>query len=217
MKSAHFGVLHLVMTPSEKRCTTCGETKPLEAFYTDKRKATGRGSECRPCRSIYFEAYRRAHRELCNARSRASKAKKPEVEKAYSRAYGKAHPERVRARLAQYYARHPERLRARSAAYRKANPEKIAADWALKRARKQGARAGCRKAYAAFVKWSRTEPIIPCNWCRKPTQPGERHRDHIVPLSKGGDDSVENLCVSCAPCNLHKNAKLPSEFMARIA
>lgn len=201
----------------EKRCTKCGEVKPLDAFYIDKRRPAGRGEACRACRNVYFEEYRRAHRELCNARSKASKAKKPEVEKAYSSRYWKLYPKRVKARLAKYYARHPERLRARSAAYRKANPEKIAADWALKRARKQGARAGCRKAYAAFVKWSRIELTIPCNWCGKETIRGERHRDHIVPLSRGGADSVENLCISCPSCNLHKNAKLPSEFAARMA
>ena len=33
--------------------------------------------------------------------------------------------------------------------------------------------------------------------------------DHVVPRSKGGDDSWENVVTSCAPCNLRKGDRLP--------
>lgn len=33
--------------------------------------------------------------------------------------------------------------------------------------------------------------------------------DHIVPRSKGGDDSWENVVTSCARCNLKKGDRLP--------
>lgn len=38
------------------------------------------------------------------------------------------------------------------------------------------------------------------------------HCDHIVPLSRGGDNSIGNLATSCASCNLSKNDKLVSEW-----
>lgn len=31
--------------------------------------------------------------------------------------------------------------------------------------------------------------------------------DHIVPLSVGGETSVDNLCLSCPTCNRHKAAR----------
>lgn len=31
--------------------------------------------------------------------------------------------------------------------------------------------------------------------------------DHIVPRSKGGEDSMENLVASCKPCNARRQAK----------
>lgn len=40
---------------------------------------------------------------------------------------------------------------------------------------------------------------------------GERHIDHFVPKSKGGEDVVENLVTACQHCNLIKNDKMPNE------
>lgn len=85
---------------------------------------------------------------------------------------------------------------------------------AARRARKAGAATGCRKAYRAFVRWARNEPSIPCRWCGEDTRPRVRHIDHVIPLARGGADSVENLCVACPDCNMRKGSKLPEEFAA---
>ena len=36
-------------------------------------------------------------------------------------------------------------------------------------------------------------------------------RDHILPLSRGGDNSWENVVASCSPCNNRKGNRLPNE------
>lgn len=36
--------------------------------------------------------------------------------------------------------------------------------------------------------------------------------DHIVPRSKGGPDSGDNLCLACSPCNGDKGALLLEEW-----
>lgn len=35
--------------------------------------------------------------------------------------------------------------------------------------------------------------------------------DHVIPRSRGGLSSWENIVTSCAPCNVRKGASLPSE------
>ena len=35
--------------------------------------------------------------------------------------------------------------------------------------------------------------------------------DHVIPRSKGGLTTWENVCAACAPCNLRKSNKLPKE------
>ncbi len=34
------------------------------------------------------------------------------------------------------------------------------------------------------------------------------HIDHIVPISKGGVTTLDNLCTACFSCNSHKQARL---------
>lgn len=35
--------------------------------------------------------------------------------------------------------------------------------------------------------------------------------DHVIPRSRGGTSSWENVVTSCAPCNVRKGAKMPVE------
>lgn len=43
-----------------KTCTGCGETKPLNQFWPDRRRR-GVGPRCKPCKSAYARRWRRAN------------------------------------------------------------------------------------------------------------------------------------------------------------
>lgn len=43
-----------------------------------------------------------------------------------------------------------------------------------------------------------------CRYCQHTK--GPKHLDHVVPHSRGGPDSFDNLVVACAKCNLRKGA-----------
>lgn len=36
--------------------------------------------------------------------------------------------------------------------------------------------------------------------------------DHVIPRSKGGTSTWENVCAACSPCNLRKANKMPAEI-----
>ena len=56
-----------------------------------------------------------------------------------------------------------------------------------------------------------------CQYCgRKPTL-RELNIDHVLPRSRGGVDSWENLVTSCKACNLRKGWKTPEEANMRLA
>ena len=49
-----------------------------------------------------------------------------------------------------------------------------------------------------------------CVYCG--TSTGRLTLDHVIPRSKGGDSTWENVVTSCAPCNLRKGNRLPHEI-----
>lgn len=48
-----------------------------------------------------------------------------------------------------------------------------------------------------------------CMYCGK--HPRELTIDHVIPTSKGGQDTWENTVTSCTPCNRRKGARTPEE------
>jgi 5-methylcytosine-specific restriction endonuclease McrA len=59
-----------------------------------------------------------------------------------------------------------------------------------------------RRALFARDDWS-------CVYCGE--SGGRLTLDHVVPRSRGGESSWENVVTSCAPCNLRKGNRLPEE------
>jgi 5-methylcytosine-specific restriction endonuclease McrA len=56
-----------------------------------------------------------------------------------------------------------------------------------------------------------------CQYCGKRPPLRELNIDHVVPRSRGGDDSWENLVTACRICNLRKGWKTPDEANMRLA
>ena len=50
-----------------------------------------------------------------------------------------------------------------------------------------------------------------CQYCARRPTTRELNVDHVVPRSRGGSDSWENLVTSCRSCNLKKGWRTPEE------
>ena len=169
-----------------RTCRTCGETKELELFTKPRH-------QCKACRSAYRRAYYQDNKEKVAA-------------------YLQDNKEKVAVQGRVYRQNNKEKITVKDRRYRQNNKEKKAALSATRRARKRGATIGDSKAMTAFFRHTREGSRLRFYWCSRVTAKHDRHVDHIVPLSKNGTHGVENLCVSCAHCNMSKGAKLPHEF-----
>lgn len=61
-----------------KTCKTCGEEKPLSAFYKHPQMADGHLNSCKACRRAYALRHQRENREAYNARHKAWRDANPD-------------------------------------------------------------------------------------------------------------------------------------------
>jgi 5-methylcytosine-specific restriction endonuclease McrA len=50
-----------------------------------------------------------------------------------------------------------------------------------------------------------------CQYCHKTLPSGELTLDHVIPRSRAGESSWENLVACCNPCNNRKGCRTPEE------
>jgi 5-methylcytosine-specific restriction endonuclease McrA len=53
-----------------------------------------------------------------------------------------------------------------------------------------------------------------CQYCGEKKPVGELTLDHILPRSRGGDNSPVNVVTACVPCNNRKSDRTPAEARA---
>jgi 5-methylcytosine-specific restriction endonuclease McrA len=56
-----------------------------------------------------------------------------------------------------------------------------------------------------------------CQYCGERLPVRELNYDHVVPRSKGGKTTWENIVTSCYPCNLRKGSRTPEEAGMTLA
>lgn len=88
---------------------------------------------------------------------------------------------------------------------------------AMRRAMKKGAPIGDTKVILAWQESWKGKRRVRCYWCSKSFSPKDCHTDHVVALANGGKHEVGNLCLSCASCNLSKQARSVEVWNAAIS
>lgn len=104
---------------TEKRCSKCGEVKPLEMFSNSVKGKYGHKSNCKHCDRVRDqERYVENHERL---KAASAKWRKENLEKArgYAAKWRKENRERVNAYAAKWDAKNPEKVKAMSANWRK--------------------------------------------------------------------------------------------------
>jgi 5-methylcytosine-specific restriction endonuclease McrA len=211
-----------------KRCTKCGNEYPAttEHFYVDKRR-NQLFAACKRCHLDRGKQWRDANIEHARAtNNRNYEANKAELREKH-RQYQRDHKEEAAERRRRWAQQNPERARAHSLKWREKNidavrlkdrnwtrdnPEKNRAKSHIRRARVLNA-GGSHTAHDVELQFKMQNGI--CWWCDKPVG-DDYHVDHRIPLTRGGSNAAENICISCPTCNLSKKNKLPQEWNGRL-
>jgi 5-methylcytosine-specific restriction endonuclease McrA len=117
-----------------------------------------------------------------------------------------------------YYDQNPEKARIRSRNYRKKNPEKVTEtfrSWVKRNPEANRLRGNRRRAIKEAAKTFRVSAKelqklrkMNCFYCGN----SGGCVDHVVPLSRGGDNGIGNYLPSCLSCNSSKKDKFITEW-----
>jgi 5-methylcytosine-specific restriction endonuclease McrA len=117
-----------------------------------------------------------------------------------------------RERKRQYYRRNPARVNMVNQAWRDANPDRFKI---IKRRAFARRRARIAQVLSTLTaqEW---EAILAaaghsCIYCGAKKQLSQ---DHLMPISRGGPHTAENVAPACKSCNSSKGAKAVMEFLA---
>jgi len=117
---------------------------------------------------------------------------------------------RKRERTRKWILEHPEKYKAAKASWMARNKDKIRAYGSQHAHNRRSRQKLSRKDNVAVANWIRSwkkNVTVRCYWCSSRFSPSRCHVDHIVPISSGGKNTIGNVCISCAKCNIRKRAK----------
>lgn len=177
-----------------KKCTKCGETKPLSEFYTytkknkknNTKKTYYRGA-CKSCINNDNTKYWQEHRERL-------------IE--YSRKYYMEHPE---CRL-KWNSRHKDYCKEYNKKWLKT---KNGIEYAMRGRYKRRSILKDRINDLTAEQWEEIKKSqnYTCLYCGKQEPEIKLTRDHIIPVSKGGHHTASNIQGLCRSCNSKKGAR----------
>jgi 5-methylcytosine-specific restriction endonuclease McrA len=126
-----------------------------------------------------------------------------ERKREWNRRYEATHRQDAAARSRKWREAHPEQVRAERKARLVANPEQNLLHGRLYRARKAGVESDGHSRLEVFERDGGV-----CQMCGVVLDPENWHQDHIIPISAGGPDTLDNVQASCPPCNHRKGSRV---------
>ncbi len=174
-------------TAGMKICCRCEQEQVLAEYSKNSAKADGLDARCRTCKKEIREQ---------NKEYNARKAKE----------WREANPERFKEKRNAWMQANPQSESERRKVWLLANRLKVRQIQKAYKVR----RAGWEIGIVDYDEILARDGLV-CHICGIDVEPNDVHFDHVIPLSKGGAHSMDNIHVSHSKCNLRKNNKILTE------
>lgn len=180
-----------IAKPSYKFCSKCGKEKPANTDYFIKKDSARDGllSACKECKNKEVRDYYAANKEKMRLRAKTYKQQNKEKISLYNKQYAEQNKTAIRNRMSAWCRTDNGRSlkrnneRKRTMIIKKLPSNFTFEDWI---------------ACLGFFENS-------CAYCGEQTENLEQ--DHFVPVSCGGEYTIENIVPACKPCNLSKGSR----------
>lgn len=195
-----------------KACPKCNQTKPISEWGKNKSKKDGLASECKKCHAKASSLWRQKNPEeqLRRSREQYAKSRDREIARRKTRYLENREDELVKRR--QNYQDNAEKYRELARTWRKNNKESFEAQWRRARAKRALVRTEKYTTQEVLQKWGND-----CHLCGLPIDldaprwtgstgwENGLHLDHVIRISDGGADNLENVKPSHGKCNMRKH------------
>jgi 5-methylcytosine-specific restriction endonuclease McrA len=193
-----------------KICNGCGIEKFLSDYNKEAKGKDGYRGKCRECDKKRIKAYCRSERVR-------------EKRKAYNTLWRANNKDKIR----EYNKKHGPTAQLK---YRQTEHGREARKKALSKyfTTDKGKAADKRNKYKRRTKvqdagtytneqWQErlAEYNYCCAYCYKPFTIEQLTVDHMIPLSRGGTNTIDNLVPACKSCNSRKKDKTPLEMLQK--
>lgn len=215
-----------------KKCTICKIEKPYSEFHKNKSRKDGFNNVCKICKSEADKKSHAKHREKRIAKMKVYYEENKDWFLEECKKYRSENKEKIAEYKKDWAKRNRERKSEQERRWRENNPirnSEMKKKWYRENRDRVYSNLLKRRSQKHFVRFEglrRIQILERDNWtCRScgvrvhdRSEGGNENRhlwddefkahlDHIIPISKGGDSTPENIQVLCRTCNLRKNDK----------
>lgn len=178
----------------------CEECAPIMKKVSDAKWRKENPERVRACNAKWYME----NPEQVAARSAKWRKENPEKHRASGTIWARENPAKVKAWLAKWRKENPEKARAEVVAWKRGHPEERKLDKARRRALKYANTP--LDEMLTSTEWLAilAEADGHCAYCDKEAR---LTLDHVIPLSKGGKHSKDNVVAACTHCNCSKGNK----------
>lgn len=185
-----------------KVCSKCKTWRIVERFRKRLLSLDGYNSLCRECENAKTREWRTNNKDRVRELNQQYYEANREERKAYHRQYRRDHPEYFQEKMDEFREQNPSYHRDYMREWLRDNPDKRREKDFNRRARKKG-----NGGSFTVQEWEKLKQFYnyTCLRCGRSEPDTKLTVDHIVPLSKGGRNSIDNIQPLCLPCNCSKH------------
>lgn len=175
-----------------RKCNKCGETKDLSAFIKDSKLKSGIRPRCKDCKKAHGHEWHEKNKER---------------KKLLNQAWYQANRDRKTAAVLEWRAQNVAKTAENNKRWKRENPERVRLGHSrskfLRRSRLKNAKCDLTAQQWEMIKVAYKQC---CAYCGEKVS--ELTQDHVIPVSKGGDHTAQNIVPACRSCNSRKHAKM---------
>ena len=183
-----------------KCCGICGVTKPVSDFHSRPGASDGLRNQCKRCRATQRHESYLTNRTQALVSAQSWSRANPEKRKASHRKYYEANKAAINAAAKIWAKNNPEKYKLGIANWRKRNRCRV--NISLERYRDKKYQNVTTLTYSDWLQ------ILDyfngrCAYCLGRFSVLEL--EHLIPVSKGGGTTIENIVPACRSCNARKH------------